>query len=133
MKLKIRRSQKSGMMGNTTFTLDMMAELTAEEMALVEKYKLKNQIVYSSERANENAARAQGGSVGGLAALAMDRMTKRMFSIGDLILGQHIESKELDEILAVEHQITTACHNLRDYLDAAASFDGSERILEIAS
>lgn len=132
MKLKIRRDQKSGMMGGITFTLDMMAELSADEVALVHKYKLSNQTVYSSDKADANAARAEGGSLAGVAALAMDRLTKKFFTVSDLMQGQHVESKELDEILAAEAQIRRACQNLRGYLEAATSFDGSEQIVEIA-
>jgi len=47
MLLKIKRSQKSSMMGNALFALDFRAEFAREERELIDKYKLGKMIAYS--------------------------------------------------------------------------------------
>tara|TARA_R110002073_G_scaffold69054_6_gene171318 strand:- start:10347 stop:10751 length:405 start_codon:yes stop_codon:yes gene_type:complete len=133
MHLKLRRSQKSGLTGTAIFVLDVMAELTAEEAELVKKYKLQKQLVYTSEAADQNLARADAGSWAGVGGILMDRLTKRSFSLGDLVAGQHLECKNLDEVIGTENQVHTACQNIRGYIDVARSFDGSEQVVEIAA
>ena len=90
MQLKLRRSQKTGLTGTPIFILDVMAELTSEETELVKKYKLKNQLVYTSEAADQNLAKADAGSWAGLGGALLDRVTKRSFTLGDLVNGQHL-------------------------------------------
>ncbi len=133
MKLKIKRSQKEGMMGGVTFALDVLADLTDEEAGLVRRYKLGSSVVYSSEAANENFARAQAGSASGLGALVMDRLTKRFLTIGNLVSGQHIECKDLVEVITVEEQVRIACQNLSGFLDVARTFNGTEQIVDISA
>ena len=131
MQLKIRRSQKSGLTGTPIFMLDVMAELSAEEAELVRKYRLKDQLVYTSDAADQNLAKAKAGSWAGLGSAILDRVTKRSFTLGALVSGQHIECKDLAEVLGTEDQVQQACQNIRGYLDIARQFDGSEQILEI--
>ena len=131
MQLKLRRSQKSGLTGTPVFILDVMAELTAEEAELVKKYKLKGQLVYTSEAADQNIANAKAGSWAGLGGALMDRVTKRSFTLGALVNGQHLECKDLGEVVASEHQVHQACQNIRGYIDVARQYDGSEQIVEI--
>ncbi|MEP3072496.1 hypothetical protein [Maricaulis sp.] len=131
MQLKIKRSQKSGLTGTPIFILDVMAELSDEEHELVKKYRLKNLLVYTSEAANQNLAKAEAGNWAGLGGALMDRLTKRSFSLDDLVNGQHIECKDLDEVIGTESQVHIACQNIRGYLDVAKSFDGTEQILEV--
>lgn len=132
MQLKIRRGQKSGFGGGVTFTLDVMADLSDEESALVKKYKLSKEVVYASDAATANLDRADQGSWGALGASIMDGLTKRRFSMNDLIDGQHIECKQLPELIATEEQVHQACRNILRYLQIARSFDGSEQVVEIA-
>tara|TARA_R110000868_G_scaffold162329_12_gene393510 strand:+ start:34731 stop:35135 length:405 start_codon:yes stop_codon:yes gene_type:complete len=131
MQLKLRRNQKTGMTGTPIFVLDVMAELTSEETALVAKYKLKNQLVYTSDVADQNLARARAGSWAGLGGAIMDRMIKRSFTLGDLVSGQHMECKDLAEVIGTEEQVHQACQNIRGYLEVAKQYDGSEQIVEI--
>jgi hypothetical protein len=48
MRLKLRRSQRSSLMGKMLFALDARIELTAEERSLVEKYRLGDAVIYES-------------------------------------------------------------------------------------
>lgn len=133
MKLKIRRSQKAGLTGKIIFMLDVMVEFSDEERALIDRYKLKNETVYAHARAVENAAAARAGDLKGLGDLIMDKVTKRIFTIGDLVSGQHIECKTLSDLLDAEEQVVSACHEVRRYLAIATSFDGSETVVDIAA
>lgn len=137
MQLKIRRSQKtSGMLSKSiTFAVDAVASLDASEASAVDKYKLGGQIIYSSEVAKRHAATAasaaagRSGIVGGLAAAAMSRMSLSI-TVDSLRRGQHIEAKDLDEVLGAEEALKEACQSLKAYLEIAQTFDGSEQVLE---
>lgn len=134
MQLKIRRAQRSGMLGGKViFTLDVMAELAAEERALIERYKLWNEVVYSSDAANDNAARMHGGSLKALGAVLVDRALKRFLTVKNLVSGEHIECKDLVELLGTEEQVRLACANLKRYLEVAQTFDGREEVIEVAA
>ena len=49
IQLKLRRSQKSGLLGKTSFVLDARADLTPEAKGLVGKYGLGSLVVYDSK------------------------------------------------------------------------------------
>lgn len=146
MNLKLRRSQRSaGMLGNKVlFALDARADLSTEERSLVDKYALGKIVVYdsearkkSAESAQEHFAAAQTGGTGrtlwktarGLASLAVTALTLRV-TVGSLINGEHVECKDLDELLGAEAAITEACRNLKAYLETALTFDGREEVVE---
>jgi len=134
MQLKVRRNQRSGMLGGKViFTLDVMAELTPDEKALVDRYKLWPEVVYSSEAANDNAARVHAGDLKALGAVLMDKALKRFFTVKNLVSGEHIECKDLAELLGAEEQVRVACMNLKRYLEVARTFDGREEVVEVAA
>lgn len=134
MQLKVRRGQRSGMLGGKViFTLDVVADLTKEERALVERYKLWGQVVYSSEAANDNVARLHAGSVKALGAVLMDKVLKRFLTVKHLVSGEHMECKDLVELLGTEEQVRVACMNLKRYLDVAQTFDGREEVVDVAA
>jgi len=133
MQLKLRRNQRAGITGGVVFILDVMAELSSEETELVKKYKLQKLLVYSSESADQNVAMARAGNVKALGGMMLDKLTKRTFSMNDLIKGQHLECKDLDEVIGTENQVHEACQNISHYLAVAKSFDGSEQIVEITA
>jgi hypothetical protein len=58
MLLKIKRAQKSSMMGSAVFALDFRAEVSREERDLIDRYKLGKDIIYSSENFRKNAVTA---------------------------------------------------------------------------
>ena len=47
-----------------------------------------------------------------------------------LMTGQHVECKDLDELLGAEAAILDACKNLKAYLETAVTFDGREEVVE---
>jgi hypothetical protein len=140
MHLKLRRSQRSsGMLSKSViFCLDAVLDLDADEAASVHKYGLGNQVIYnsaSSRKHLENAAtaavqEAAGSFVRMLASSAMARLSLNI-TIDGLTKGQHIECKDLDELMGAESAITQAARSTHAYLEIAASFDGREIVVDI--
>ena len=52
-------------------------------------------------------------------------------TIDSLSNGQHIECKDLDELLGAEGAIREACSNVKAYLGMAQMFDGREEVIAI--
>ena len=151
MLLSLRRAQRSGGMmgGKIIFTLNARAELTEEEYALVKRYALGKLVVYDSEARKKHSESAYGHfsnapgfssdlaaagrglwrNARGLASAAMMALSLRV-TIESLITGQHIECKDMDELLGAESAIVDACKNIKAYLDTALTFDGREEVLE---
>jgi hypothetical protein len=147
MQLKLKRSQRSGGLlgGKIVFALDARADLSAEERSLVQKYALGKMVVYDSEARKKHGESAYGhfdeaaAPVGvgrslwknarGIASAAMMALSLRA-TVDSLIGGQHIECKDLDELLGAEAAILDACKNLKAYLETAVTFDGREEVVE---
>lgn len=146
MQLKLQRSQRAGGLSGSTvfFCLDVRADYTAEEKANISKYRLGGQAIYNSRAAQKHldAAdihldRTQEGSTGnrfaglarGAVSLALAKMQLNV-TIASLGKGHHIECKDMAELLESEDTIRNACKDLTRYLEAAATFDGSETVVE---
>ena len=152
MHLKLKRSQRSGgiMGGKVIFGLDARAELTPDEQGLVKKYALGKLIVYDSEARKKHQAAAYGHfddamhtpgldassaarslwkNARGIASAALEALSLRV-TVDSLTSGQHIECKDLDELLGAEQAILNACKNLKAYLETALTFDGREEVFE---
>lgn len=125
MKLLLRRNQKSGMMGKTSFTLDVRAELSGDEQSHIAKYKLGKTVLY--ERASLTD---RGSGLLGVASRLAFKMMNLSISVDDLSDGKQVECKDIVEMLAVEDQIREACQTFKAVLTAAASF-GGEEVFEI--
>jgi len=130
--------------------LDARADLSPDEQGLVKKYSLGKIVVYDSEARKKHGAAAYGqfdnaattpgygmSSTGrslwsnarGLASAAMAALSLRV-TVDSLMSGQHIECKDLDELLGAEAAIVDACKNLKAYLETAQTFDGREEVVE---
>lgn len=138
MQLKLKRSQRTGGMmgGKVFFMLDAQMDLTQEEAHNVKKYKLGSEVIYNSEASKKHlqsgAAALASGSIGGAlkssVSLAMARLNLNI-TIDSLTKGQHVECKDLDELMGAEEAIRQACENVKGYLDVAATFDGREEVV----
>ena len=146
MQLRLQRSQRTGgVLGNTVFfCLDVRGDYTPEEQGNIRKYKLGGQIIYSSRAAQRHAARASahldrvdsdlirekaaGLARGGLSAV-MARLSLNI-SIASLGKGHHIECKDLEELLEAEDTVRLQCKNVTRYLEVAATFNGSEVVID---
>lgn len=122
MKLVIVRDQVSkGMMSKKiNFSIMAKVEITSEERANIEKYKLGKIILYS------NMEDRGSGVLGALSRKAM----AVEFTINDLAMGRKIESEDIIEIISLEEQITAAAKNFKDILEASANF-GNETVIEL--
>ena len=152
MQLKLTRSQRtSGIMGKAIFVLDARAELTADERGLIKKYGLGKLVVYDSEARKKHQEAAygnftDGGNVPltpggkemarslwshakGIGRAAMMALSLRV-TVDSLLGGEHIECKDLNELLGAEGAIRDACSNLKAYLETALTFDGREEVVE---
>ncbi len=136
MKLKLRRSQKSGMTGNVTFKLFFIVDLDDEEAAALRKYKFGKLIVYETPKgaaASEGlrAAAAVGslGSMGrGLASTIAAKAFNQILSVNDMVDGKEIVCKDITEMIAAEEQIKDACVSLSRILHMCRHFGGEEII-----
>jgi len=143
---------------NVIFCLDARVEFDAQEAANLKRYKMLEQVIYTSEGARKAAEgssaamqKAKGnrlsadsvdemlfsaaaGIGGGLKAAALGAVSamKLRITVNSLQRGQHIECKSLDELLGAESAVIEACKNLRVYLDTAATFDGREVLIDFS-
>lgn len=146
MQLKLKRAQREGgMIGKKIiFALDARADLSNEEKDLVKKYGLGALVVYDSAARRKHAESAVGhadSSIGAstgasmfrlgraYASMAMSALSLRV-TVDSLTRGQHIECKDLDELLGAEAAIIEACKSLKGYLETAVTFDGREEVVE---
>lgn len=146
MQLKLQRSQRAGGITGATvyFCLDVRADYTAEEQDNIRKYRLGGEVIYSSQAAKRHIENASGqldrtqsggtreraaGLARGAFSMAMAKMSLNI-TIASLGKGQHIECKDLTELMEAEQTVREACKSVTGYLDTAATFDGSEVVIE---
>ena len=88
MKLLLRRDQRAGMMGmgNMIFTLDVHAELTADESQHIAKYKLGKTTLYSRGEIID-----RGSGLLGLASRLAFKAMNISVTVDDLAGGKRIE------------------------------------------
>ena len=147
MQLQLKRSQRTGGLGGGKiyFALDARLQLSPEEKALVNKYKLAKQSLYDSETRKKHLAMGEAHindftdrnagvgssmvSYGKAWASALMANLSLKVTIESLTEGQHIECKDLDELLGAEEAIHTSCRNIKGYLGVAECFDGREEII----
>ena len=125
MRLLLRRDQRSTMMGNISFILEVRADITPEERANISKYKLGSAILYTKSELVD-----RGSGLLGLASRLAFKAMNISVSVNDLAGGKRIECKDILEMLAVEGQIREAAITFKQVLDAAAYF-GGEEVIEI--
>jgi hypothetical protein len=121
MKLLLRRDQRSTLMGNASFSLEVRADISPEERAHIAKYKLGKTTLYTRGEIVERGS----GLLGMASRLAFKAMNISV-TVDDLVGGKRIECKDIIEMLAVEDQIKEAAQTFKQVLDAAAHFGGEE-------
>src|ERR1700679_2586786 len=93
MKLLFKRDQRTSTFGKIVFTLDVRAEISAEEKARIEKYKLMNENLYVKNPLTE----VEPG-VKGLGKALIHHALNVTVSVKDLMQGKRIECKEIVEM-----------------------------------
>lgn len=139
MQILIKRAQrKGGMMGGKTiFILGIRAQYTEEERANINKYNLGGEVIYNSRAATEHLDRmgqqidgSAKGLLKGLGSLALAKMNLNV-TIASLQQGHTVECKDLGELLECEDAVVSACRNVKNFLEAATSFDGREIVVDL--
>jgi hypothetical protein len=139
MQLLLKRSQKTAsLIGKTIlFCTDIRAEYTEEERANINRYNLGGDVIYNSEASKRHMARMESqmdsggmGILKGLGSAILSNMSLNI-TIASLQRGQHIECKDLSELLAAEEAVIEACKGLKAFLAAAATFDGREEVIDL--
>ncbi len=136
MKLKLSRSQKTGLTGKVSFKLFFIVDLDADEKAALAKYKFGKHVVYETPKgaaASEglrNAMDAGGiGGIGrGLASAIAAKAFNQILTVNDMVNGKEIACDDINEMIAAEEQIKDACNSLSRILYMCRHFDGEEII-----
>jgi len=124
MKLLLRRDQRPGLLGKMIFTLDVRADLSADEKERIRKYKLQDTELYASH------AITGGSGLLGVASRLAWKAVALTLTVRDLENGKRIEVKDVVELLAIEEHIRQAAQTFKDVLEAASHF-GGEEVLEL--
>ena len=123
MKLLLRRDQRSSMLGNAVFSLEVRADIGAQERAHIAKYKLGKAVLYTRDKIAD-----PGHGLIGLASRLAFHAANISVTVDDLADGKRIECKDILEMLAVQEQLKEAAANLKGILEAASHFGGEEVI-----
>ncbi len=121
MKLVLMRNQKPGWVGTTRFLLYVRAELSNDEMTLVDRCNLASEVLAQHEKEP-----ATGGAVNAL----WRSLENQTLTVGKLMMGFEFACENLAELLAIEDQIKDTAVQLQLYLDTAAQF-GHEEVIDI--
>ncbi|MDO1560110.1 hypothetical protein Q0812_11800 [Brevundimonas sp. 2R-24] len=122
MKLLLRREQRAAIIGSKpVFVLNVRADISADEKAAIDRYKLADTELYASHTLVDRGS----GLLGMATRLAHKAMTISV-TVRDLTAGKKIECKDIVEMLAVEEQIKEAARTFAQVLAAAAQFGGEE-------
>jgi hypothetical protein len=121
MKLLLRREQKTGLLGITTFVLSVRAEFTRDEQRNIDKYRLGPNVLYSRLEVTEPGS----GILGLLTRLAIHAMNISV-TVDDLVHGKRLEFKTIEEMAFVENHLKEACEHLKAAIGASATFGGEE-------
>ena len=130
MKLKLRRSQQSGLTGTVKFSLHAIVDLNTDEETALKKYKFGKSIVYESPKgaAATEMFRATGGSFKSSIATIAAKAMNQLLSVNDLVHGKEITCKDINEMIAAEEQVIDGCNGLARILYVCQNFEGEEII-----
>jgi hypothetical protein len=127
MKMLLRRDQRQGVLGKVIFTLEVRAELSPEEKAAIDKYKLAETVLYE-----KNTMVDPGSGLVGLGWRLAFKAMNMSLSVKDLAYGKKLECKDIVEMLAVEDQVREAAKTFAAVLNAARHF-GGEVVVDLAA
>lgn len=157
MALRLKRSERPGTFGSIVFTLDARIDMSAENRALIVKYKLGNRVIYDSANRRKYAEKtadhldnsrndtslfdSPGRQAWGVAktfarlgAAAVNATVAALslrITVDSLMQGVHVECKDMAELLEAEEAITEAGRNLKAELTTATSFSGQEQVIDL--
>ena len=111
MKLMIRRDQADvkGLLGGhkgVKFKLSAKADVSAEELALIDRYKVSEYVLAAYEVNNQ----------------------PMLVTVSGIIGGRSIETESITKLLELEETVKAGCQNLKTLLAVMATFGGEEVI-----
>jgi len=126
MKLLLKREQRAGTLGGKlAFTLDVRADLSADERWRIAQYKLGSGVLYKGESTmvagTEDAKHGNSIVCGG---------PHPTVTVSDLENGRRIECKDIFDMLETEQQIKEAAQTFKHMLDACKQF-GVQGVIEL--
>lgn len=110
-------------MGKAVFQLDVRAEISQQELASIQRYRLGDTVLYTKGELVD-----RGSGLLGLASRLAFKAMNISVSVNDLTNGKRVECKDIVEMLAVEEQIKEAAVTFKQILNAAVHFGGEEVI-----
>ena len=125
MKLLLRRDQRPGLLGKPVFVFEVRADLSPDEKAQIEKYRLGDTLLYQSGDEVKH-----DGSIRGFLASWSHNAKIKTICVRDLANGSRHECKSIIEMLDLEAGLKTAAERFMALMRAAANF-GGEEVLEI--
>ena len=133
MEVKISRHQyKSLVLRRRRYRIDIRGTYTKEQLDLIQKYKLKNQHLYTSDKFKQ----------AGLAFEASKSMWSKLWSfiklewslkirVKHMVNGRRIRCKDIGLLLEAERQVLDAAKTLLGYIAACETFDGREMVHQV--
>ncbi len=110
MQLHLRKSQATKFFGGVKFELFAKVTLTDEEAALVNKYKVQDEVLVEKQ----------------IKIPFTDRALVIKLTIGSLVSGQEFKCTNIAEIIGYADTIKGSCAELRERLEVMRSFGGEE-------
>jgi hypothetical protein len=111
MKLVISKAQNKGLMGGVSFQIKAAVQLSAEELKLVQHYKLENEMLLAKKLVN---------------IWGQPTDTEIKVLVRHLISGESYKCKDLGEVISYTESLKDACSKLKGYIDVARGFEGEE-------
>ncbi len=124
MKLLLRRSERSSVMGKPIYILEVRVEVSPEERGWITKFKFGPSILYS----RKGKPTGDPSTLAGVGQILLHHALDLTVSVNDLVNGKRIECKDIMEMLGAEEQIKEAARTFGAVLKAASQFGGEEVI-----
>jgi hypothetical protein len=115
------------MLGKQIYSLQVRADLSGEEKANIQKYKLGDTVLYQKydmDRINDLPG------FGGFMSAMIASSTQVELRVRSLEAGTTIDCKDILEMIGIEALIKEAAVNFKAILEASAKF-GGEEVVEI--
>ena len=111
MKVLIQRRRKSGSFGSAAkFIVRVRAELSKEEMDLVEKYNLGDEIIFLQEKTASVPAMIMAEEMGGIISSIIAKRLEMFLSVGEAINGKEFVSKDFLDMIRTIDQLKEGLH-----------------------
>lgn len=135
MQILVKRGRKqTGGIINAKFSFvsTIRAQYTEQERALINKYELGGSIIYDSAQTNQylEAAGRANSAIKTAGFLVLAKMALSI-TVASLQRGHEIICQDLAELLECEEAILSSCKNVKQYIEAAETFDGREIVVDL--